>query len=575
MKIARKRRTLALAIAVVAMLVLGSFTAYQLWPHESSAMIGAQGGEVWSDDHSVGVAVAPGGVSQDTTVAFKPSSVQAKEAPIMAAMKVIVPPVDIVPDHPLNVAGTEAALAAVDKNAPSSKVQVKLKAPKDVPLSRTDASGKPQLSIYNAGIEVFNTNYQAWVPLETTVQGDTLVADAPHFSEYRAVEVLPGTHTVNVSHAQAVQVTTDAATDSPLHLLAHAVGEWLRAFALNAMGSFAPEKMEACEKEPSKEYEVEVTAKTPGKAGACMIEQNGNSQLLIKNGWSFPMMYTTDASAGVTAMTYPTELDLPSAARNKLIELFGRNVALASGLDVAKFQLGETAPAEFKVTGQFSATGFVVDVATALFSVFMPEGYVVAAQIGGMVDLYNCLYVSVVKVANLSLGDIPARIGEIAKACITPALAEKFAGIELLKAFAKETRILPEFVDAATAGVYGAITGGDSLTKVVISVSKPSEQLKWLRGSWVDGGGGAGTDKKIVIKDDFTGTWNEINYTSQDTTASSSATFHVAMSSGRPTLFVDRSNVPALPKGGKFPIHKRSNSDIILGDQGNFELIRG
>lgn len=568
----RNKRLFALIAAAAAVLLLvGGFTAYALWPRNHSGVVGAKGGEVWSGDHTVAVAVQAGGVSQDTRISFKPSGANHKEAPIMKLMKVIVPPVDIVPDHPLKVVDAAAALTANDA-APSSKVQVKFRVPSGTPLSRTGPGGKPQFGIYNAGIEVFNTNYQTWVPLETTVQGDTLVADAPHFSEYRAVQVQPGSFELEVGHGKPTHVTTEAASDNPLHLLAHGVGEWLRSFALNAMGTFAPEKMEACEKEPSKDYEVLVTAQAHGKADACVTEQNGNSQLLIRNGWSFPMMYTTDAAKGVRAIVYPTEMDLPAAVRNKLIDLFGKNVALASGLDVAKYGMGEDAPEKFTVEGRFSATGFVIDIATALFSVFMPEGYIVAAQIGGMVDFYNCLYITTQKVINLPLGDIPGRIGEITKACITPALAEKFGGIELLKAFAKETRILPEFVDAATAGVYGSITGGDSLAKVTFQVTKKDQRLNWLRGTWKYDG--PGSVKNLVIKDDFTGTWNEINYVTQDTAVPSSAVVHLAMDGDQPTLFVDRSSVPALHKGEKYPIHKQTNNFIILGDQGNFEFTR-
>lgn len=314
-----------------------------------------------------------------------------------------------------------------------------------------------------------------------------------------------------------------------------------------------------------------MTANDASKAGACVIDQDGKPSLLMKNGWSFPLMYTTDTPQGVWADMYPTELDLSALIRNKLIDLFGRNVALASGLDVGKFRIAEGAPDEFMANGRFSATGFVVDIALATFAVFMPEGYALAEQTGLVLDTVNCYLTFGQKLYNARFGDIPGRLAEMAKACIVPKLVEKYGAIELLKALAKETRILPEVTQAFTAGAFGAITG-DSLAKVTIHVAKPDERLKWLKGKWHYDG--TGSMIQLVIGDDFKGTWREGEWDGQQNTWQYAVNFHLGIDAGQPTMLVDESNHPVVPKGTKFHIHKKSDTYIIVGDQGNFEFTR-
>lgn len=240
----RRRWLILIAMATVVVAVAG-LLAYSLWP-SSDSVVSAQGGEAWNADRTVAVQVLPGGATQNTRITFKKPDTTPKEAPIMTALEVIVPAVDIVPDHPLNVAtaAEQEAAAYAEGSKPASKVRVKFKVPGNVPLSATGKDGKPRRSIYNAGIEVFNTHLQTWIPLETAVEGDTLVADAPHFSEFRAVWERTGEVVINAG--KSIKTTLNAATAHPIDLIGHTIGEYLRSFANNYAGIFDDRKMEAC-----------------------------------------------------------------------------------------------------------------------------------------------------------------------------------------------------------------------------------------------------------------------------------------------------------------------------------------
>jgi hypothetical protein len=79
---------------------------------------------------------------------------------------------------------------------------------------------------------------------------------------------------------------------------------------------------------------------------------------------------------------------------------------------------------------------------------------------------------------------------------------------------------------------------------------------------------------KVNVGDDLKGAWREGVWDGQQNTWSYAINFHLGMDAGQPTMFVDSSDHAVVPKGTKFHIHKHSDTDIILGDQGNFELTR-
>lgn len=561
-KAKRTRRWIAAAVAVI--LVAAGVIAYIMWPRDSVAILSLSGGEAWNREQTVGVSAQAGVASDTTRITFKRPDRTPAEAPIMAAMDVIVPAVDIVPDKPLETPSFAEQAQFADGERPGTKVQVKFKVPPHVPLTRKSDNGW-QRSIYNADIQVFNEALQAWLPLGATVDGDTLVADAPHFSMYRVVWAKVGEVTIRA--AKSVKLVLDEVTAKPVELVARTAAEFLKSFYTNSAGKFDDAKMADCQKSPAKDYKATATTVMHGRADAC-VYMNGDQQfLLMKNGWSFPMMYVADAPQGVWAETYPTELDLAGGIRNHLVDLFGKNVALASGLDVGKFRLAEGAPDEFTVTGSMSVTGLAVDMALATFAVFMPQGYALASQVGAVLDTVSCYYAAAQKLLNANLGDLPARFAEIAKGCFFGKLIDKIGGPELLKSIAKEVRLLPELVDAAVVSAYNGITG-QSLAKVTIRVAKPDSRLNWLKGKWAykdHFGGPAGIDSSTLdIADDLTGMFIEREYVTQRDIATYTTKFHVGMDGDTPMFYVESTTHPLLTAGSKYGILQRD--DYIMLD---------
>lgn len=568
-----KSRRKWVVVAAVAALVIASVVACVLLSRDSVATLSPAGGEAWNGDRTVGISAQAGVAGDTTNITFKRPQKTPAEAPIMAAMEVIVPAVDIVPSKPLATASFAEQAQLADGERPGTKVQVKFKVPSYVPLTKESNNGR-QRSIYNADIQVFNEALQAWLPLGAMVDGDTLVADAPHFSMYRVVWAKVGEVTIRAT--KSVKLVLDEATAKPVELVARTAAEFLKSFYTNSAGKFDDGKMADCQKSPAKDYKAIATTAMHGRADACVYMNGGKPFLLMRNGWSFPMMYVSDAPQGVWAETYPTELDLAGVIRNQLVDMFGKNVALASGLDVGKFRLTEGAPDEFTVTGSMSVTGLAVDMALATFAVFMPQGYALASQVGAVLDTVSCYYAAAQKLLNASLGDLPARFAEIAKSCFFGKLIDKIGGPELLKSIAKEVRLLPELIDATVVSAYNGITG-QSLAKVTIRVAKPDSRLDWLKGKWAykdHPGGPAGIDSSTLdIGDDLKGTFIDREYVTQNDIATYTTKFHVGMEGDKPVFYVDATNHPVMAAGDKLEILRRSDH-ITLGLDGNFMFWR-
>ncbi len=218
MRLTRRQRTAARAAAliVVVALVVGAIYWFRSW--NTSETIKAGGGEVTDWRRDVSVKVEAGGVKQATRITFKDPATEVPQAPIDSLVDIIGEPVDIVPEGPL-------AKASITFYVDAS----------EVPLSRTDSAGRPQRSIYNAGIQIFNTKL-GWVPLETRVEGDKLTAKAPHFSLYRAVWVKTGEQQVQVD-GQAITYSL-APNVVPTDLFMQTGAEFIKQMKNNATGRF-------------------------------------------------------------------------------------------------------------------------------------------------------------------------------------------------------------------------------------------------------------------------------------------------------------------------------------------------
>jgi hypothetical protein len=170
--------------------------------------------ETWNGENTVGIRSKGGHVA----ATFGRPADKLLTSPLDSALEVIGEPVDIIPARQ------------------TKGLSVIFTVPNRVPLEAKDGNGRLQRSAHNAAIEIYEPSMGAWVPLDTRVEGKILVADAPHFSIFRAVWLKMGEQQVG-----EIKVTTTPAM-TPSEMLWRTGLEYLKQFAFNATGKFDESK---------------------------------------------------------------------------------------------------------------------------------------------------------------------------------------------------------------------------------------------------------------------------------------------------------------------------------------------
>lgn len=580
------RKACGWALAGVAVLAALALLTVIIRPYvsndEASHAIGQNGGQVWSDSKSVGVQAPAGAVNTATRFSFKKANTPQPPAPIDAALEPISPAIDITPDH----------------QVPANTADVMFKVPSRVPLNAQNAQGVRQRSIYNAAIEVYNQQLGIWVPLKTTVSGNLLIAAAPHFSLYRAVWEKVSAVTLNLGNNQSVQLALNAFSN-PINLLVdtwHALGKTLYR---NLFGIFDPEKFE-CEPK-DEDHEIEgVNQGTTDKFDACVKKESSETTLVMKNGWSVPLRFWTDASpTQVHPRLITGEADIASIVKN----LYGAytGTVYASGLSVAGFDITDKAPDKFQVNGRLTLAGTVTDLTLSLLTVIFPaetgnpgfrslltkamdrtigeyrlgtgrinparavahlkeiavgKSPTTAAQAAAAMDSVNCL--ANVGQSLQSLKNVPGAIADGLRQCFAKELLEK-VGLkelkssvqELLLALVKETKSLPAL--AQLFGISVASLVHQDPTKVSFTVQKVEDD-SWLQGLWSYSC--AGADDSIVVKG-HTGVWRLKDYTSQNTYQTYTVPFSIGAVKGKLAIKLKAPlRLFKLPAGTVIPVRR-------------------
>jgi len=348
-----RTRWVLTAVVLVALLVVAGWQVFL----RDKGTIGSNGGEVWSADGTVGVVVPIGAAPKPTHVTFTPTQDATAPAPLSALSAVVRPAVNISFDK--RVSSAEVAFAFNQAAVPADAAQ----------------PGQPMPTIHNAGIEVFNEDIGAWIPLPTIVDEarNQIRAVAPHFSLFRAVVSKVGSFAVKVRD-KLVEVTLDAAKSLWDTFYELTVGT-LKVIFRDLTATFDESKYRCEPLDGSYRIDFHSDVIGPlglGKFAACMIAGRDGDRMLIKNGTAVPFSFTANGAAGVKpTLQDNADADVVAMAQSFAGTLLGR--ALAPGLDTAGFLVGDDAPSTFEVDGSVSWVAVAIDLTIALVTVFLPE----------------------------------------------------------------------------------------------------------------------------------------------------------------------------------------------------------
>lgn len=523
----KNRRGWVIGLSAILVFALAAGAAVWLKTWDTSATVGSAGGEARDWRRDVAVRVEPGGVARETRITFKDPAAIPPQAPIDSLLKVVGGPVDIVPDSTLSKA---SVVFSIDP----SQVQ-------------------------NAGIQVFNPKL-GWIPLETRVEGDKLVADAPHFSMYRAVAVEPGQH--NVTVGEKVIPFTIAADDKPLGLFMQTGIELAKQMANNATGTFDDGKFRCQPAHP----EYKVTANPPtntAKVAACVItrDQPHGGTLVIKNGWALPMMFSTDAPSGVSANVAPVTMETVPFVRNVLGKVAG-NFAFVSGLETGSFTIGNAAPDSFTVTGRISWSATAVELAMSMLTVFFPQK-LLASQTDMGVDFVNCVAVTAQSIFGMASGEIAGKLADLLSKCAVNAMVEKFGYYELLKAVGQELKLIPALKNLVEVLKHAGLHQED-LSRSSFTIAMPGKEFEILLGNWFNECGGR--DNIFKVDPDYKGAWINRQYNPNNSFVEHNTLFHLEMDGNTPVAVIDATQMPGLTKNDRLRIRLAGYKMIVVGD---------
>jgi hypothetical protein len=604
----RSRRLLAGGVAVVVVLAVAVVSGWFLLRRDGragppvAAPVGVRGGEAWSADRTVGVRVAPGGVSADTTVAFGTATVPAAESPLHQLVEVLHPAVDIVPDHEITAA---TVVFVVD--------------PADVPLERTDAAGRPQRSIHNAGIQVLNERLGIWVDLPTRVENaDRLVADAPHFSRFRTVLAKVGEFVVDAGRAVTVVVTYAM---KPVDLLWNTGVSLVRTFADSLLGRFDDAKFRCAGR--NRDYTVDVQDDTgQGKLDGCVVRTDGSNRLLLKNGLAVPFEFTPDGDTrGLVPRLGDGEAELLAIGLGLAGLMGGRT--FVSGLDTGGFDVIGS-PGFLHVEAELSWVAAAVDLAVGLLTVILPssrsvttsyravivkmqaelavragKGAVrityrqmteilevtvrqtrvsptVAGQATAYLDLLNCALTLGQQLVVEDWKDLPGKLAALVRRCLTDVLVTKVGlaelgdAVELLKLIAKDGKQIPALGQLAAIGILNAVTGRN-VGRADLYVR---HRLMPFVGTWDYDCGDSDTD--VVVRADHTGVWKTsypLFFTGDPQVQTDTVRFHLTVDGGRPTMVVD--SVGSTNPSPTVTMRKGDRMRVALGEDGASMMLAG
>lgn len=213
----------------------------------------------------------------------------------------------------------------------------------------------------NLGIEVLNPEIGEWMPLPTTCAGDTLTATAPHFSQYRVVEAVPGTYTFDATlRAGTVSVQTSERPDeSVFDFTVKSIDAAVNRVIQNATGTVRPGALE-CSPVGARQS---IRLVGPPQVSGCVVAgAGGNDEFRLQNALNVPISVTLPP--GSERWLEPVEEGgLPDISEMLAsIAAKSRGQVFVPALGVARFTITDDAPNPFLLNASMDDTTLGLDI---------------------------------------------------------------------------------------------------------------------------------------------------------------------------------------------------------------------
>jgi Protein of unknown function (DUF3298) len=450
----RSRRTITLVMSLVLLLVVAA--GYFAYANNLIPFLRTSTGTIASPDGSEELHIPDGAQLPGTHITFTPVPSAAQSLNLTARGISAL-------GSPVNIDVTNGTLAA-------NRILVTMKYnPLALPKGVTPT---------NLGMAIFDPNFDAWMPLGSTVnpQTHTVSAVAPHFSIFSVIFLNPVKRIVHVGGIVISTVITGRI----------AISQWftdllkqLVVATIKDLFGIAPDLQRSCSS-PSQDVIVG-TKSILNRLTACAVPASaGDTMLRIRNGYGFPVRINT-FPAGFTQRLNDIFTNGSSDILNLLRNVYYhfRRQAVLPGADLGSVTVTSAQKGSSTLSLNLDAWSIAEDVGLTALFLFEPVGKVADTygEAGLKAALQTVFTVSkedssgamtwiqrgfdILDCTNTFLHNIPNlaasfsrenidRLVEIGRSCISSVM-EKFSLKSILVDILGSLKIVPEVVDETVA----------------------------------------------------------------------------------------------------------------------------
>jgi hypothetical protein len=400
----RRRRTITLVISLVLLLVVAA--GYFAYTNNLIPFLRTSAGTIASPDGSVELHIPDGAQTPGTHITFTPDPLAAQSLNLTARGVSAL-------GNPVNIAVTNGTLAA-------NRVQVTMKYnPLGLPKGVTPT---------NLGMAVFDPNFDAWMPLGSTVnpQTHTVSAIAPHFSIFSVIFLDPAKRLVQFDGLVISTVINGAIT----------IAKWfggllkdLIVATIKDLFGIAPHL--TCSP-VSSDLVVDARSILNRLTACAQLASKGDESLRIRNGYGFPLRINTFLPGYTQSWNdiFTNGGDILNLVRNGYYHF--QRQAVLPGADLGSLTVKSTRQGTSQLSLNLDAMSIGEDVVLTALLVFVPVGKVADAY--GEKGIVSALQ-EVVRIGVNKGGDGPSKW-----------LQQAFDGLDCVNKFAHNiTRLIPPF----------------------------------------------------------------------------------------------------------------------------------
>jgi hypothetical protein len=347
----RSRRTITLVMSLILLLVVAA--GYFAYANNLIPFLRTSNGTIASSDGSVELHIPDGAQLPGTRITFTPDPSAAQSLNLTA--------------RGISALGSPVNITVTNGNLTANRVLVTMKYdPHVLPKGVTPT---------NLGMAVFDTNFDAWMPLGSTVnpQTHTVSAIAPHFSLFSVVFLDPTKLLVHVGGFVISTIINGTITIAKW--FGDLLGKVLVATVKDLFG-IAPGLQQSCS--PPSQDMVVGTKSILNRLTACAVPASGrDTKLSIRNGYGFPVRINTfppDFTQRLSDIFTNGSSDILNLLRNVYYHFMRQ--AVLPGADLGSVTVTSDQKGSSILSLNLDAMSIAEDVGLTVLFLFVPAGKV-------------------------------------------------------------------------------------------------------------------------------------------------------------------------------------------------------